>query len=184
MAEESGDVPAPLHVEYDPVTGVPSEFNEYLPPESAEYKKWKASQDGPEALEKLTLKDAKGNEIEKKLPGGKVKKKQKPQILIETAVRNKKKCITTLTGLEGFGVKLSDAAKVFGKKYATGSSVVKNAAGAEQIDMQGDFLQQLPDLILKTFGQAHHISKGDIYFIDPEKKKLNFYDEGSDDEDD
>ena len=43
---------------------------------------------------------------------------------------------TTVTGLELFGIKLPEAAKAFGKKFACGCSVVKNAAGAEQIDMQ------------------------------------------------
>jgi translation initiation factor 1 (eIF-1/SUI1) len=128
--------PAPVVVQYDPLTGVPSEFNEYLPPDTAEYKKWKAAQDGPEALAALTLKDKEGNEIEKKLPGGKVKKKQKAQIVLESHTRNKKKCVTTVTGLDGFGVKLGDAAKLFGKKFACGASVVKDATGMQQIDMQ------------------------------------------------
>lgn len=123
-------------VQYDPLTGVPSEFNEYLPPDTAEYKRWKAAQDGPEALAALTLKDKEGNEIEKKLPGGKVKKKQKAQIVLESHTRNKKKCVTTVTGLDGFGVKLADAAKLFGKKFACGASVVKDATGLQQIDMQ------------------------------------------------
>lgn len=130
------EAPAPVVVQYDPLTGVPSEFNEYLPPDTAEYKKWKAAQDGPEALAALTLKDKEGNEIEKKLPGGKVKKKQKAQIVLESHTRNKKKCVTTVTGLDGFGVKLGDAAKLFGKKFACGASVVKDATGMQQIDMQ------------------------------------------------
>ena len=29
----------PIKVDYDPITGVPSEFNEYLPKDSDEYKK-------------------------------------------------------------------------------------------------------------------------------------------------
>ena len=50
-----------------------------------EYKRWKASQDaagsGVEgAVADLTLKDKDGAEIEKQLPGGKVKKKAKPQV--------------------------------------------------------------------------------------------------------
>ena len=57
-----------------------SEYNAYLPSDSAESRKLKAQEEGPEALEKLTLKDKHGNEIEKQLPGGKVKKKQKPQV--------------------------------------------------------------------------------------------------------
>jgi translation initiation factor 1 (eIF-1/SUI1) len=133
---EAVEVPAPVIVEYDPVTGVPSEFNEYLPPDSAEFKKWKAAQEGPEALAALTLKDKEGNEIEKQLPGGKVKKKQKAQIVLESHTRNKKKCVTTVTGLDSFGVKLADASKIFGKKFACGASVVKDATGAQQIDMQ------------------------------------------------
>lgn len=58
------------------------------------------------------------------------------QVVIETNTRNKKKMITTITGLELFGVKLSEASKVFGKKFACGCSVTKSATGSEQIDMQ------------------------------------------------
>jgi translation initiation factor 1 (eIF-1/SUI1) len=136
VAEVAVDVPAPVVVEYDPITGVPAEFNEYLPPDSAEFKRWKAAQAGPEALAALTLKDKEGNEIEKQLPGGKVKKKQKAQIVLESHTRNRKKCVTTVTGLDSFGVKLADAAKLLGKKFACGASVVKDATGAQQIDMQ------------------------------------------------
>lgn len=35
-----GSVPPPRVVEYDPVTGIPSEFNEYLPQSSDEYKRY------------------------------------------------------------------------------------------------------------------------------------------------
>jgi hypothetical protein len=77
---EETQLPTPVIVEYDPVTGVPAEFNEFLPKDCEEYKRWKAAQAGPEALAALTLKDKDGNEIEKQLPGGKVKKKQKAQV--------------------------------------------------------------------------------------------------------
>jgi translation initiation factor 1 (eIF-1/SUI1) len=161
----ASSVPAPLTVAYDPITGVPAEYNEYLPADSAEYKKWKASQEGPEGLEKLKITDASGQEIEKKLPGGKVKKKQKPAIVIETNVRNKKKCVTTVSGLDLFGVKLSEASKAFGKKFASGASVTKAADGKEQIDIQGDFLSQVAELIIKNYGKANSIAKSDVYFI-------------------
>lgn len=59
-----------------------------------------------------------------------------PQVVIETNTRNKKKMITTVSGLELFNLKLADASKLFGKKFACGCSVTKNAAGVEQIDMQ------------------------------------------------
>jgi density-regulated protein len=178
MAEATA--PTPVIVEYDPVTGIPSEYNEFLPHDSVEWKKWKAAQEGPEALEKLTLKDAQGNEIEKQLPGGKVKKKQKAHVVIETNVRNKKKCITTVTGLDSFGVKLSEASKLFGKKFASGASVVKTADGKEQIDIQGDFLSQVAELIIKEYGKKSSIGKGDVYFIDLDKKRVNYFDEDYD----
>ena len=185
MAEEPGTptatTVAPVMVEYDPVTGVPAEYNEYLPSDSLEYKKWKAAQEGPESMAKLTLKDKQGNEIEKQLPGGKVKKKQKPSIVLERNTRNKKKCVTTLHGLGSFGVKLSDAAKVFGKKFACGASVTKSATGEEQIDVQGDFLDQLAELIVKNYGGSHSIQKSDIYYIH-EKRRERYFDEDSDDE--
>lgn len=172
----------PRVVEYDPVTGVPAEFNEFLPPECLEYKKWKASQEGPEAIEKLTLKDQEGNEIEKRLPGGKVKKKQKAQVIVQTQVRQKNKSITTVTGLELFGVKLSDASKLFGKKFACGASVTKSPTGSEQIDMQGDFQFQLPDLMIKNYGKSNSITQGDIFIINESKKKVNAFDNDEDSE--
>ncbi|GKC69323.1 translation machinery-associated protein 22-like protein, partial [Tanacetum coccineum] len=63
----------------------------------------------------------------KRLPGGKTKKKDKQEVIIEKVTRNKRKSITTLKGLDLFvlGVKLSDASKKLGKKFATGASVVK-----------------------------------------------------------
>lgn len=131
--KSSSDPPQPVVVAYDPITGVPAEFNEYLPPDCYEFKLLKASEEGPEAMEKLTLRDDDGNEIEKQLPGGKVKTKKKQELLVETSSRGKKKCVTSVTGLEGFGVRLSDAAKVFGKKFASGASVTKLPSGGEQV---------------------------------------------------
>ncbi|XP_022731957.1 translation machinery-associated protein 22-like isoform X2 [Durio zibethinus] len=61
----------------------------------------------------------------KRLPGGKIKKKEKQEVVIEKVVRNRRKCITIMKGLDLFGIKLSDASKKLGKKFATGASVVK-----------------------------------------------------------
>uniref|UniRef100_A0A8R7TTF8 SUI1 domain-containing protein n=2 Tax=Triticum urartu TaxID=4572 RepID=A0A8R7TTF8_TRIUA len=49
----------------------------------------------------------------------------KQEVIIEKIVRNKRKCVTVVKGLELFGVNLSDASKKFGKKFAAGASVVK-----------------------------------------------------------
>ena len=191
--EEAGPTP-PKVVEYDPITGVPSEFNEFLPKDSEEYKRWKAAQagGGPEgAIAALSLADGGGGAsaaapeaaaaasaegTEKKLPGGKTKKKNKPQVVLETNTRNKKKCVTTIHGLDTFGVKLSEAAKMLGKKFACGASVVKTASGTEQIDMQGEFVQPLADVLLKTYGASHKLGKPDLYYV-VDKKKTPLYDD-------
>ncbi|KAF5743190.1 translation machinery-associated protein 22 [Tripterygium wilfordii] len=39
----------------------------------------------------------------KRLPGGKIKKKEKQEVVIEKVVRNRRKCITSVKGLELFG---------------------------------------------------------------------------------
>ncbi|KAI3689456.1 hypothetical protein L2E82_47413 [Cichorium intybus] len=48
----------------------------------------------------------------------------------------KRKSITTIKGLELLGIKVSDASKKLGKKFATGASVVKGPTEKEQIDVQ------------------------------------------------
>nr|ACJ84239.1 unknown [Medicago truncatula] len=93
---------------------------------------------------------AKPEEV-KRLPGGKVKKKDKQEVIIEKVVRNKRKSITTVKGLELFGVKLSDASKKLGKKFATGASVVKGPTEKEQIDVQGDISYDVVEFITDTW---------------------------------
>ncbi|KAK1258358.1 hypothetical protein QJS04_geneDACA009298 [Acorus gramineus] len=95
----------------------------------------------------------------KRLPGGKIKKKEKQEVVIEKVVRNKRKCITIVKGLDLFGIKLSEASKKLGKKFATGASVVKGPTEKEQIDVQGDIAYDVvefltgtwPDVIFLTF---------------------------------
>ncbi|KAG6532956.1 hypothetical protein ZIOFF_006816 [Zingiber officinale] len=87
----------------------------------------------------------------KRLPGGKIKKKEKQEVIIEKIVRNKRKCVTVVKGLELFGVKLSDASKKLGKKFATGASVVKGPTEKEQIDVQGDIAYDIVEFITETW---------------------------------
>lgn len=131
-------------VVYHPITGVPEEYNEFLPPDSAEYRQWKASLEGETDHGK---EPAENTEVEKKLPGGKVQKKKPLEVVVETTTRNKKKSITTIYGLEAFGVKLSEAAKACGKKFASGASVNKHTSGREQIDIQVSQLRKMSNKI-------------------------------------
>ncbi len=77
----------PLH------SGVPSEYNEFLPHDTPEYKRWKSAQEGGDALEKLQIKEKEDAEVQK-LPGGKVKKKSKPAVMIAVTQRQKNKSTT------------------------------------------------------------------------------------------
>nr|GEY24163.1 translation machinery-associated protein 22-like [Tanacetum cinerariifolium] len=66
-----------------------------------------------------------------------------------------------------YGVKLSDASKKLGKKFATGASVVKGPIEKDQIDVQGDIAYDIVDFITHTWPD---VSKTAIYFIEDGKK--------------
>lgn len=70
--------------------------------------------------------------------------------------RNRRKAVTHVRGFELFGVDLKKAAKKFAGKYACGSSVVKDNAGYEEIDIQGDFVDDLKDYIPKEFPEVNN----------------------------
>ncbi|KAL9400073.1 hypothetical protein Peur_009034 [Populus x canadensis] len=103
----------------------------------------------------------------KRLPGGKIKKKARQEVVIEKVVRNKRKCITIIKGLDLFGIKLSDASKKLGKKFATGASVVKGPTEKEQIDVQGDIAYDIVEFITETWSDVPETA---IYFIEDGKK--------------
>jgi len=111
--------------------------------------------------------DSKKSEDVKMLPGGKIKKKEEPFVTVARTNRMKKKFITTVTGLDGFGVKLTDATKLFSKKFSCGSSVVKGDV-KDYIDVQGDVKEDIVDEILDNFD----IPESAIYFIEEGNKKV------------
>ncbi|KAL5771453.1 hypothetical protein ACOSP7_015607 [Xanthoceras sorbifolium] len=106
----------------------------------------------------------------KRLPGGKIKRKCNPQnlekleVFIEKVVR---KCITIVKRLDLFGVKLSDASKKLGKKFATGASVANGPTVKEQIDVQGDISYDIVEFITETWPAVPETA---IYFIEDGKK--------------
>ncbi|KAK5575620.1 hypothetical protein RB653_006753 [Dictyostelium firmibasis] len=99
----------------------------------------------------------------------KKKKEVKPQIIIEVNQRNKRKHVTKITGLELYGIKLSDAAKVMAKKFSCGCSVVKSTSNpnSEDIDIQGDFGEEVVDLIEEKYPT---VPLTEIYFLEDKKK--------------
>lgn len=75
--------------------------------------------------------------------------------------------MTSIRGLEAFGtvgcvytpgsivtseigVDLKKAAKLFAQRFATGGSVTKNAAGIDEIVVQGDVSQEIYDMIAEA----------------------------------
>nr|KYP59300.1 Translation machinery-associated protein 22 [Cajanus cajan] len=132
------DKPQPVRVLYCGVCSLPPEYCEF----GSDFDKCKPwlIQNVPDLYPNL-IKEANDKEADRvadKLQGTGIssgagdgaassapKEEEKQEVIIEKVVRNKRKCITTVKGLELFGVKLSDASKKLGKKFATGASVVK-----------------------------------------------------------
>jgi density-regulated protein DRP1 len=181
--------------------GVPSEFNEFLPKDCEEYKRWKAA--GGAAAPPPPAAGVEGALAGLALDGGAggaegaegaegaaaagdaaagdaaapdaVKKKKKVKlpsaVVLERNTRNKKKCITTVAGLDQFGVKLAEAAKLFGKKFASGASATKAPDGTPQIDIQGDVLDGAAALIVKTYKE---VSKEHVFVVEGKKRVAYF----------
>ncbi|XP_042065811.1 translation machinery-associated protein 22-like isoform X2 [Salvia splendens] len=180
MAEK----PQPVQVLYCGVCGLPAEFCEFGP-DFEKCKPWliqNAPQLYPDLVKDAGAKDGLSDQLQstsisdgsskpkeevKRLPGGKIKKKEKQEVIIEKMTRNKRKCITTVKGLELFGVKLNDASKKLGKKFATGASVVKGPTEKEQIDVQGDIAYDIVEFITDTWPDVPETA---IFFIEDGKK--------------
>lgn len=64
-------------------------------------------------------------------------------------------------------MELKKAAKMFANKFATGSSVSKTGAGAEEIVIQGDCAYDLCDYVLENFSQ---LKDSDIEIVEGKKK--------------
>lgn len=60
-------------------------------------------------------------------------------------------------------------AKDLGKKFATGSSVTKSPAGAEEITVQGDVSEDLYDWLVEVHGKE--IPEENIELVEDKKKK-------------
>ncbi|MBW0481332.1 hypothetical protein O181_021047 [Austropuccinia psidii MF-1] len=122
-----------------------------------------------EALKKEAKQQAKVERAKEKVKSSKV--------TVKTVERTKRKRITAIHGLDTFGVDLKKLAKLFANRFATGSSVTKNAQGDDEIVIQGDVSDEVLDLFEETSGKfADIIGNGkipdeNIVFVDETKKK-------------
>jgi density-regulated protein DRP1 len=144
-------IEGPDKVEYCSKSGIPAEYLEFFP----EF----AGIAGLSLEEKSKSEKSAAGEAEGKpklLPGGKTKKEEVKQVVVKTALRNKRKTITVVAGLDTFGVKLDKATKVFSKKFSCGCSVAKGIPGgkADEIEIQGDFADAIVEVILANFKEV------------------------------
>lgn len=90
--------------------------------------------------------------------------------VIEHVSRSKKKSITLLTGLDAFQIKLKEAAKLLGKKFACSASVNKLDTGGFQIQLQGNVSGVLADLLPDMFS----IPPNRIFYLEKTKLQAAF----------
>ncbi|KAJ2005314.1 Translation machinery-associated protein 22 [Coemansia thaxteri] len=97
-----------------------------------------------------------------------LEKKMASNVIIKRIERNKRKCVTSVFGLEVFGVDLKKTAKLFANHFACGGSVSKNAQGLDEIVVQGDFSDEILELINKKYPD---IPKDNIELTEEKKAK-------------
>ncbi|KAG6866901.1 Translation machinery-associated protein 22 [Blastosporella zonata] len=100
-----------------------------------------------------------------------LKKKLASQVTIKRIERNKRKHVTSIHGLEAFGVDLKKAAKQFSSKFATGSSVTKNLQGQDEIVVQGDVSDEIVEMIEAGAGVLKGIPADNVEVVEEKKKK-------------
>ncbi|KAF4831787.1 Translation machinery-associated protein 22 [Colletotrichum siamense] len=92
----------------------------------------------------------------------------KSTVTIKRIERNKRKFVTSVSGLEHFGLENKKVAKEFGKKFATGSSVTKTPSGGEEIVVQGDVSDEIEEFLLEKYKD---IPEDNIELVEDKKKK-------------
>ncbi|TMW69264.1 hypothetical protein Poli38472_001420 [Pythium oligandrum] len=185
--EEDNGEPKFKTVVYCPIDTLPAEYCEYGPM-FQESKVWLGEHYPNLFLQKYNRTVADFLDVERQIAegveglslevGGKqVKKKKKKQdegkkkedVIIELSLsaRKGKKRLTFITGLEDLeGVNMKDASKNLGKRFACSSSLSKLDSGKQQIQLQGDCLTELVDVIQEMFG----ISEDQIVVSEEVKK--------------
>ena len=188
------DFDSPTVVKYSPISGLPAEFCEFSATFEKELPWLKEnapevlSEDQlAKAMGEVSLEDGGGKltgdedgadgadapskkKKDKKKIGAKIASKadeeQKTQVVIARIQRQKRKFVTAVAGLDTIpGLKIKEAAKLFGKKFASGAAVSESATGAKEVVIQGDVNFDLVPLIIKEF----KVHPSDIFFLEDGK---------------
>ncbi|KAJ2342526.1 Translation machinery-associated protein 22 [Coemansia erecta] len=94
--------------------------------------------------------------------------KMSSKVVIKRVERSKRKCVTTIFGLQVFGIDLKSTAKMFAGHFACGGTVAKNPQGQDEVVVQGDFAQEIMDIILAKFPK---VPRENVEIAPEEKKK-------------
>ena len=101
-----------------------------------------------------------------------VKGPPETRVIIGLVQRQKKKFVTVIAGLETVpDLKLKDAAKIFGKKYASGVTINEAPNGAKEVVIQGDVHLVLPQLLISDF----KILPSSLFFLEEDQKSIRPY---------
>eukprot|EP00467_Chlorarachnion_reptans_P020787 CAMPEP_0114524514 /NCGR_PEP_ID=MMETSP0109-20121206/21900_1 /TAXON_ID=29199 /ORGANISM="Chlorarachnion reptans, Strain CCCM449" /LENGTH=159 /DNA_ID=CAMNT_0001705971 /DNA_START=73 /DNA_END=552 /DNA_ORIENTATION=+ len=119
-----------------------------------------------------TSDEAKGDTKQKGKARGKASKKAgkiagEKIVKIFQIQRTKRKFVTSVIGLDAFGLDLKQSAKKMSKQFACSASVVKNNPPPNEIQIQGDVKFEVAEMILQKF----KVPKKFIYFQDAKGKK-------------
>ncbi|KAJ6035805.1 Translation machinery-associated protein 22 [Penicillium herquei] len=96
-------------------------------------------------------------------------RKAASKVIVKRVERNKRKYVTVITGLEIFGLENKKLAKELGKKFATGSSMTRSAAGTEEITVQGDVSEDVKEWLGEVYGSK--VPQANIDLVEDKKKK-------------
>ncbi|KIO21056.1 hypothetical protein M407DRAFT_15868 [Tulasnella calospora MUT 4182] len=119
-------------------------YEKYYGEDALQSKMQSLSVEAQAKLEKDTAKKEAKAEAKAK---AEAEKKQAKQVTIKRIQRNKNKYVTSIHGLETFGIDLKKATKALAQKFATGSSVTKNPQGQDEIVVQGDVSDDVFEII-------------------------------------
>jgi len=161
----------PLSVIYCPseiCDGWPLEYCEFHP-EYEKAKEWMDKNLSDEVRDLVIAADSEdgagaGDKKKRQTRGGRgvIKTKQKQDvekhITLSRASRGKKKYITIVTGLTSYEIDLKVASKLFGGRFACGSSVT----GDDEIVIQGDVKDDLYDYLLEKWPQIDEDTIDDL----------------------
>lgn len=95
-------------------------------------------------------------------------KRATSKVIIKRVERNKRKFVTSVQGLEAFGLDLKKTAKAMATKFATGSSVTKVPGGGEEITVQGDVSVEIEEYLLENYTE---VPEDNIEMVEEKKKK-------------